>query len=428
MRLTLVVKDGETDFSLCCKQNDVVIASMTGPKDEFAGSISLFLKRFCIPPRQVNKVILVSDLSSLEPSSRAEQDLVYIRVIPMDTHTLDFTVNTIQDSYRFHKYDIFVDRDGKLHGLTPLFRHLDGCRVKKIAINSFFSFTNFQNEEIIASEIREKFGERHIIRTGRQLYINNMMLRENTLLLNLMLYEEAKEYLNKISEQLKKSGIAAPIFVLKCDGTLYSLRLAIDCPMETWQVGITAFMMDAAYKTRLEDIFVLFEEKGKGWLGIIRNGKPLISHKPVQYKNCYIPGNNPLLTPLPEPCTEAGLLELLKRMNPLPGPIPVVSYCSDIPKLPAFSEYPPLRVKRQPVIPGSGADAAVYRREISRLVIERSNQDILKVEQELMDSAIEELNTDCIKMGEPDFRFERTPIKYMLDDTCILRLIITVKD
>ncbi|MGN0791439.1 MAG: hydantoinase/oxoprolinase family protein [Christensenellales bacterium] len=103
---------------------------------------------------------------------------------------------------------------------------------------------------------------------------SNIIKRGASALLNARLISVIEEFLKAVSKALKDRGIAAPIVIVRSDGSLMSSAFTANRPVETLLCGPVASVMGAAELTDAKNCIVVDMGGTTTDIAFVKNGKP----------------------------------------------------------------------------------------------------------------------------------------------------------
>jgi N-methylhydantoinase A/oxoprolinase/acetone carboxylase beta subunit len=151
-------------------------------------------------------------------------------------------------------------------------------RVEAFAVSSLFSVRNPSHEQRIRSLIRDLTGKP--VTCGHELTSGlDAPRRALTAALNAQLTPKLRHLLEAVQTVLTEAGIGAPLMVVKGDGSLMAVEMALECPVETVLSGPAASVVGARFLTGRDD-FVMSDMGGTTTdIAVVRNGHPVLSAK-----------------------------------------------------------------------------------------------------------------------------------------------------
>jgi N-methylhydantoinase A/oxoprolinase/acetone carboxylase beta subunit len=148
-------------------------------------------------------------------------------------------------------------------------------RVEAFAVAAQFSVRNPEHElrarELIRSQCAKPVTCSHEL--SAQL---NAPKRALTAALNARLVPHIRHLLEAVGQTLEREAVAAPLMVVKGDGTLMRASVASDYPIETVLSGPAASVVGAAFLTGLEDFAVADMGGTTTDVAIIIDGRPVV--------------------------------------------------------------------------------------------------------------------------------------------------------
>src|SRR5579859_690905 len=149
-------------------------------------------------------------------------------------------------------------------------------QVEAFAVSSLFSVRNPAHERRLRSLIREITGKP--VTCGHELTSGlDAPRRALTAALNAQLTPQLRHLLEAVQSVLREAGIQAPLMVVKGDGSLMAVEMALECPVETILSGPAASVVGARFLTGRDD-FVMSDMGGTTTdIAVVRGGNPVLS-------------------------------------------------------------------------------------------------------------------------------------------------------
>ena len=211
--------------------------------------------------RLLNKVTLVSVSTTLATNSIVEDSGVKVGLLLMPPYGL-FEANEIE-----HNPTAVIsgrlDIDGKvLSDIVPQEvrrigrQMIEEHQVGAFAVSGFAGAVNPEHELKVKQILRESFGLS--VTCGHELSeLLNFKTRAVTAVLNAGIIPLLEKFLGQVEKALRTEGISAPIVVVKGDGSLISVELARQRPVETTLSGPAASVAGAKTLTKLKNAIVV---------------------------------------------------------------------------------------------------------------------------------------------------------------------------
>jgi len=129
-------------------------------------------------------------------------------------------------------------------------------KVRAFAVSGYAGAINPAHELAVKRIITRETGL--AVTCGHELsHILNFKTRAFTAMLNARIIPKLSALISDLNQVIEKQGIAAPVMVVKGDGTLMSAHMAMDRPVETILSGPAASVAGARYLTGLENAIVV---------------------------------------------------------------------------------------------------------------------------------------------------------------------------
>ncbi len=135
-------------------------------------------------------------------------------------------------------------------------RMMAESNVAAFAVGGFASHANPKHEEAIERIVREESGypvtSSHMLSEGL-----NYRVRAETAALNARIIPCLDRLLGRIGHALESAGIEAPVMLVRSDGSMMSLEMARERPLETMLSGPAASVAGAVHMTGLDEALVV---------------------------------------------------------------------------------------------------------------------------------------------------------------------------
>lgn len=144
---------------------------------------------------------------------------------------------------------------------------------RSIAISSVFSPVNadfeLQAAELVAAEYPDLF-----ISLSHEIGRVGLLERENATVINACLRQVAEQVCTALIEALRRTGIAAPLFLSQNDGTLMDIDFTRRYPVATFASGPTNSMRGAAFLSGVDNCVVVDVGGTTTDVGALQSGFP----------------------------------------------------------------------------------------------------------------------------------------------------------
>ncbi len=172
-----------------------------------------------------------------------------------------------------HEYDgrPFMPLDEA--AVTRAAQEMKAKGLKSVGISSIFSPLDPSHERRAAELITAVIPDA-IITCSSDLGRIGLLERENAALLNAALADLSRDTIAAFEDSIRKSGIAAPLFITQNDGTVAEASQARRLPVYSFASGATNSMRGAAYLSGLQDAMVIDVGGTTTDVGQLKNGFP----------------------------------------------------------------------------------------------------------------------------------------------------------
>ena len=150
-----------------------------------------------------------------------------------------------------------------------------GPKVEAFAVAAQFSVRNPSHEERVRDRIRSLSGKP--VTCSHELSSKlDAPKRALTAALNARLTPQIRHLLEALGRVLEQEAIAAPLMIVKGDGTLMKADVALDYPVETVLSGPAASVVGASFLTGLQDFAVADMGGTTTDVAIVAGGRPVV--------------------------------------------------------------------------------------------------------------------------------------------------------
>jgi len=160
-------------------------------------------------------------------------------------------------------------------------RRIRAAGISSVAIASVFSPLNAECETRAAAILREEYPD-VAVTLSHELGRIGLLERENATLLNASLVGLARRTTKAFAEALRRSGLAAPLYLTQNDGTVMRAATAETFPVYSFASGPTNSMRGAAFLSGLSDALVIDVGGTTTDIGSLRHGFPREANNVVE--------------------------------------------------------------------------------------------------------------------------------------------------
>ncbi|MGB9662171.1 MAG: hypothetical protein ACPL5F_09170 [Moorellaceae bacterium] len=420
MQGNLVLIFQEDEVNLLFGQEGIVLAEEKCPRALPPENIQSFFCHHGITPTEVQRVLVAADLTTL--LWNAESALGYLRLTSAPLELTPVSELLKKKSFQLYTFELpLPGQPGYRSKLEKALAHLVELPVKNLAINSASSPLDPAPEQEVMETIEKLFPRRFTFYSSYRYHLLNFLLRENALLIDAFLSDQTKSFCSWLENLLASSGISAPIYFLKGDGTLTGHRMALAYPLLTWQAILASYLLASSWWVRQGETFVVPPGREGLALGLTERYLPKLSTGLTGFHGVELAGSYPHVIRFPERPHPHSWEKTLEALNPLPGPIPVVCW-AEPQEIPRTFRYPVLSPPADPALQGAGVLAAPYGMEIEKVCFFSDHRQIQLEKQGLWDMALYQLRQDSVELKEMVHQFEEIPLRYLPQNACRLKL------
>jgi N-methylhydantoinase A/oxoprolinase/acetone carboxylase beta subunit len=153
--------------------------------------------------------------------------------------------------------------------------------VKSVAITSIFSPVSADQEKAARDILAETMGDSAFISVSHEIATIGLLERENATVLNAALRSVSRRAVRGFREAVKKLGLESVLYLGQNDGTLMNVDAAIRYPILTVASGPTNSIRGAAFLAGVKDSIVVDVGGTSTDIGLLKDGFPLESARPV---------------------------------------------------------------------------------------------------------------------------------------------------
>lgn len=420
MEGNLVLIFQEKELGLFFGQEGIVLAEEKCPGAVYPENLKNFLGHNGIIPAEVKRVLIAVDLTAL--LFNTESALGYFRLTSAPLELAPVSELLKRKNLKLYTFQLpLPGQPGYRSQLEKALAYLAELPVKSIAVNSAFSPIDPSPEQEVIEAAEKLFPGRFSFYPSCLYNVLNFLLRENALLINTFLLESVKSFWSWLQNLLASSGISAPVYFLKGDGTLTSCRVATTYPLLTWQAVLSSYLLGSSWWLRQGETFVVLPGTKGVTLSITEGYLPKLATGLTSFYGVELAGSYPYVRYFKETPSPYQWEEALEALNPFPGPLPIV--CLAPPnEIPRVFRYPVLLPPAGPALQGAGVLVAPYGVEIEKVFFFSGYRQIQVEKQELWDMAFCQLRQDGVELKEISHQFEEIPLRYLPQNACRLRL------
>jgi N-methylhydantoinase A/oxoprolinase/acetone carboxylase beta subunit len=166
-------------------------------------------------------------------------------------------------------------------GMRRAARRIRERGLRSAGVTSIFSPLNPSCEEAAAEILREECPD-VAVTLSHDLGRIGLLERENVTLLNACLVDLAQRTTRAFAEALRRSGVAADLYITQNDGTVLRAEAARLYPVYSFASGPTNSMRGAAFLSRLDGAIVIDVGGTSADIGALRHGFPREANNVVE--------------------------------------------------------------------------------------------------------------------------------------------------
>jgi hypothetical protein len=276
-------------------------------------------------------------------------------------------------------------------------------------------FDSNEKSKISLEEMRQKqlaeFDVEDVVTPDVEL-IRNQITRENYWVVNLMLHERAKEFVNDLEEKQKQFGIKVPVYFLTGSGFLTDAKNILRNPVLTWRSAEALELLSAARHHHLKDFIYVKKQAEEYSLAVIKDGEPIDYQNRCSFNGYELP---PWFVKISR--SKASDLEnaitFLKRFH---GDLPMVVEGEFVNKQIEYSRYASIRN------PMGGLFQIPYRKRLFRQINMAQGKVTDQIEEEIRRAMDKYLIRNEIVLKDPTYTLSSENWQYSLERIARLEL------
>lgn len=235
--------------------------------------------------------------------------------------------------------------------------------------------------------------------------IRNQVTRENYWVMNLLLHEQAKEFVETLQEQLKKIKCNAPIYFMTGSGFLTDAKNILRNPVLTWRSKEALELLSVARYHYLENFIYGTKENSGYSLQVMKDGEPVAYQNHCSFNGYELPPWFVKVTRAKEGDLEQAVT-YLKRIH---GDLPIVIEGEEKNKQLAYSRY---AAKRNPI---GGLFQVLYRKRLFRQITMAQGKETDLIENEVRRAMDNYLYRNEIHLKDPTYTISKENWQYSLE-------------
>lgn len=244
--------------------------------------------------------------------------------------------------------------------------------------------------------------------------IRNQITRENYWVMNLLLHERAKEFVENMIERMRRLGVRVPMYFMTGSGYLTDEKNVLRNPVLTWRSKEALELLSAARHHHLGD-FIYSKKENDGYaLQVMKNGEPVVYQNHCSFNGYELPPWFVKIT-RSKPADLEQTIAYLKRMH---GDLPVMTEGEVKNKHLDYNLY---SVKRSPI---SGLFQIPYRKRLFRQITMSKGKETDQIEEEVKMAMDNYLLRNGINLKDPTYTISKENWQYSLERIVRLELRI----
>jgi hypothetical protein len=276
-------------------------------------------------------------------------------------------------------------------------------------------FDSNQGSKISLEEMRQKqladFDAEDVVTPDVEL-IRNQITRENYWVMNLMLHERAKEFVNDLEEKQKQFGIKVPVYFLTGSGFLTDAKNVLRNPVLTWRSAEALELLSAARHHRLEGFIYVKKQDNACSLAVMKEGEVIDYQNRCSFNGYELPPWFVKISKSKSSDVE-NAITFLKRLH---GDLPLVTEGESWNKRVEYSQYAAMRN------PVAGLFQIPYRKRLFRQINMAQGKLTDQIEEEIRRAMDQYLIRNGIHLNDPTHSISSENWQYSLERIARLEL------
>ena len=250
-----------TDAAIYDFDEGCVVAAAKSPTTKWDCSVGMAAVLAELPAGLLSQAAMVSVSTTLATNAIVEGDGQRVGLLLMPPYGCFEPRNFQHDPIAVVQGQMDIDGT-ELEPIDPeeiraaVRRMMTEGKVAAFAVGGFASHANPAHEEAIEQIVREESGcpvtSSHMLSEGL-----NYRVRAETAALNARIIPCLDRLLGRIEHALATAGVDAPVMLVRSDGSMMSLEMARERPLETMLSGPAASVAGAVHMTGLEEALVV---------------------------------------------------------------------------------------------------------------------------------------------------------------------------
>lgn len=242
--------------------------------------------------------------------------------------------------------------------------------------------------------------------------IRNQITRENYWVMNLLLHEQAREFVENMIERMRRLGVRVPLYFMTGSGYLTDEKNVLRNPVLTWRSKEALELLSAARYHHLED-FIYSKKEHDGYaLQVMKDGEPVVYQNHCSFNGYELPPWFVKIT-RSKPADLEQTIAYLKRMH---GHLPLMKEGDERNKQLDYSMY---AAKRNPI---DGLFQIPYRKRLFRQITIAHVKETDQIEEEVKMAMDNYLLRNGINLKDPVYTISKENWQYSLERVVRLEL------
>lgn len=379
------------------------------------------------------KIVVVSDAAErfLSSLKNTPKKIGYLR-IATDSYQPEYMLQLLEKNggkllIKHFRPDDLPERQQ----CREILENFSAAGVTDIAVSSAYQFGSIEEDRRFIEKCKNILPGRFVYHQLENREYSSFLLRENRLLINVLIGGLLSRELEVIQRACRDIGISSPLAILEGSGYCIDYDTALKDPLAVWQGSYAAAMMGASLWFNTPDAIVLtprFEttEEGKKvnlvMLDRIRDFKPVTGGRTKSFFGLQVAGPFPGAVQLPLFPHRHRLLEAIHSINSSRGSLPIIDLTHENFNLQDL-EYPIYKAHDFNSVLLTGARAAEFRKYFHRIL--QPGEIRSEVQEKLRNFAHRDLQERGFERPEMEEEFSVAASRYIKTETEMVTLRIS---
>lgn len=385
--------------------------------------LPLFFKDTCLTFEQIDAFCIAIDfMDSIDDALASDIQLGYIKLVnnPYNSESNHETFLTNLNQLNVVSIYNFNNLEKQLKKAIDYF---ETQKIKKIAFNT--SLNHFEHNNIVKyfKTIQTSTLKTFDLFIANTLEEKNFSVRENTLILNLILSSIFIDYAKVISNIMKTYNSNLPIYFLKGDGTFMDFNQAKSSPIDTWHCIKALKSINASQYFDLQHCLLIYKHLNKFRVQQIKNYEPVCNRHRAKFKELELSPKYIKYIEI-EKSEIRFLDEMLTQIDLTLSSIPIVYNFNHQITLQLF-DHPIYQIPENKLDYGKGMSIVPFRINKSMILSDSEEKSLKSAQAQLESELLDYLAQENISISNIKIQFTEYYWQYTINKVVFLKLDLT---